>query len=99
MGKYSSDWKDLSAAIKDRDGRKCAICGRQSDLATHHIDGDTNNNDPANLITLCGFHHMKRVHGHGRRGTLCRNKGLLQLLAARKAARNRQIRRGKRHRK
>lgn len=44
--------------IRERDEHACRICGRQTKLMVHHIDGnghasETPNNSPDNLITLC----------------------------------------------
>jgi len=93
MNRYGNDWKELSNAIKNLDGC-CAICKtRNGPFNAHHIDGIVGHRDPANLITLCERCHMRRVHGHGRRGTLGRMRGLLLILASRRAMKNRTIRR------
>lgn len=44
----------------------CQVCGAtKSEL--HHVDGDTLNNEPSNLMHLCRPHH-RRIHpGNGRR--------------------------------
>lgn len=40
--------------------KECAICGFEySDV--HHLDGNHNNNEPSNLISLCPNHH-RMVH-------------------------------------
>lgn len=36
-----------------RDGEECAFCHRSSPLDIDHIDGNSKNNDPANLRLLC----------------------------------------------
>jgi hypothetical protein len=47
-----------------RDGGKCQCCGCTDDgqktnfLIVHHIDVDTKNNSPSNLITLCTQCHL-----------------------------------------
>ena len=41
----------------ERDGYQCFVCGRIKSLAVHHRDGNPENNEPVNLITLC-----KRCH-------------------------------------
>lgn len=50
---------------KDRDGNKCAICGRTEYLEVHHIkhkaDGGTDDLD--NLITLCDCCHIDKHRG------------------------------------
>lgn len=38
-------------------GRQCAACGISIGVEAHHIDGDRSNNDPQNLIPLCGTCH------------------------------------------
>lgn len=65
-GLQSKEWKDLSNEIRKRDNYKCQIlrratleqCGWQT-LNVHHIDLNTLNNDPDNLITLCEPHHQQ----------------------------------------
>lgn len=47
---------------------KCEICGAQSKLHAHHIDGDISHNQPENIQTLCFDCHMAhhllcRKHG------------------------------------
>lgn len=59
-------WKEMRSIIIDRDGQRCAVCGSGTDLHVHHIDLDPTNDDPANLVTLCGSCHA-RVHTELRR--------------------------------
>ena len=47
----------MRAAILERDGRRCAICGGDGGLHIHHINQDPTDDAPANLITLCGICH------------------------------------------
>jgi hypothetical protein len=60
---YPITWSfALREAIRDRDGRKCCICGigengKRHDV--HHIDYDKKNINPLNLLTLCHSCHMK----------------------------------------
>jgi len=57
----------MAAAIIERDGYACRLCGSDKKLHVHHIDGNgkssgTPIDDPANLITLCVFcHHAVSV--------------------------------------
>jgi len=56
--------KDLKEVIRNRDRRKCQICGKielynNRELSIHHIDYNKQNNDPKNLIALCDSCHSK----------------------------------------
>ena len=61
--KYPFTWKEaFREAIRNRDGRKCQVCGVpeiecNSKLEVHHIDYDKTNMREDNLISLC-----KRCH-------------------------------------
>ncbi|MGV9206323.1 MAG: HNH endonuclease [Promethearchaeia archaeon] len=55
-------WEKIRSEILDRDKNKCAICGSESEMHVHHIDTDTTNNSPSNLITLCKECHSNKVH-------------------------------------
>jgi 5-methylcytosine-specific restriction endonuclease McrA len=59
-------WKKVRIAVLDRDGHRCAVCGGGEDLHIHHLDHDPTNDDPENLVTLCGICHA-RVHTELRR--------------------------------
>ncbi|MDD2473216.1 MULTISPECIES: HNH endonuclease [unclassified Methanoculleus] len=59
-------WREVRTAVLDRDGGACAVCGATADLHVHHIDLDPTNDDPENLLTLCGICHA-RVHTELRR--------------------------------
>ena len=59
--------EDLREVIRNRDRRKCQICGKTEleervILSVHHIDHDKKNCDPQNLITLCHKCHTKTSH-------------------------------------
>ncbi|MDI6718405.1 MAG: HNH endonuclease signature motif containing protein [Methanomicrobiales archaeon] len=54
-------WKNVRKAILERDASRCALCGGSTALHIHHIDQDKTNDDPGNLLTLCGICHA-RVH-------------------------------------
>lgn len=62
--RYPENWLRLRGYVFKRDGYRCQICGRKSDLICHHIQplgmGGTNNS--RNLVTLCKSCH-KRIHG------------------------------------
>lgn len=59
----------IAPKIRERDGFRCVDCGRHDTdcqtiygcaLHVHHIDHDGQNNDPANLVTLCKGCHISR---------------------------------------
>lgn len=56
--------EDLKEVIRNRDRRKCQLCEKtelenKKKLTVHHIDYDKKNNNPNNLIALCGSCHQK----------------------------------------
>jgi len=60
--KYPQNWKAISLQILSIHGFKCAYCGvgyrRRDSFTVHHIDHDTQNNVPNNLVplhTTCHF--------------------------------------------
>ena len=59
-------WREVRTAVIDRDGGVCSVCGSAGDLHVHHLDLDPTNDDPSNLVTLCGICHA-RVHTELRR--------------------------------
>ena len=55
----------LKRQIRERDNFICAICWKKEDgraHSVHHIDFNKRNNDPSNLITLCGGCHALTSH-------------------------------------
>jgi len=51
-----------------RDNYRCQVCGRKKgsvNVLIHHINGNNQNNDPENLVTLCVGCHL-RLHGKSR---------------------------------
>jgi len=69
---YPKEFNDIREAVRDRDGRKCFLCGaREEDMdekiSVHHIDWDKYNNDMANLMTLCRPCHEKEAGSKRRR--------------------------------
>lgn len=58
-------WKDVSDAVKERDGNKCAYCGSTSSLEVHHITYNHHGDEFENLddlVCLCHNCHSKE-HG------------------------------------
>ena len=56
--------EDLKEVVRNRDRRKCQICGKTElenkvKLSIHHKDYDKKNNNPDNLISLCIICHIK----------------------------------------
>lgn len=64
---YHPKWERYAEAAKERAGYRCQMCGRDGYkgrsrkrvLTVHHIDGDTRNNCPSNLIVLCAECHLR----------------------------------------
>lgn len=51
---------DVERQVKVEAGHRCAVTHCQDPfIQLHHIDGNRENNDPANLIPLCGTHHAR----------------------------------------
>jgi len=66
---------DLKRKIKERDGYRCQVCGVTEEeslarghgyLVVHHLDGNKQNSDPQNLITLCNSCHTRWHRSHSR---------------------------------
>jgi len=70
--------KQLKATIKERDHYICMHCFIPEGIiikhSIHHIDYDKNNNNPNNLITLCGSCHGKTNLSRGFYMEYFRNK-------------------------
>ena len=66
--RYPKNWRAIARRVKDAAGWRCEQCGHPHapaqgyTLTVHHIDGDTFNNDPANLVALCQRCHLA-IHG------------------------------------
>jgi len=62
---YSINWTEsLKNQIRERDSRRCQICGIKNQscnhkLSVHHIDYDKENCNEDNLISLCKKCHLK----------------------------------------
>lgn len=67
-------------------GYRCSIpgCPRQDGLELHHINGDPDDQRPANLLVLCSMHHcLTRVRGSKLHPKACRElKGALTRFSA-----------------
>jgi len=55
----------LKRATKHR-GEKCEECGTTENLGIHHIDSNQANNNPSNLMTLCGSCHTSWHWANGK---------------------------------
>jgi hypothetical protein len=62
-GVYGRTFYKNKLVVLERDDNKCQCCGTSGDekrtnkLIVHHLDCDTRNNSPSNLITLCNQCH------------------------------------------
>ena len=56
--KRPKHWETYHWRARHHRGATCEACGAKTSLHAHHIDGNPENNDPANIQTLC-------VHCHG----------------------------------
>jgi hypothetical protein len=57
---------DVERQVKVEAGHRCAVTHCQDAFfQIHHIDGNRENNDPANLIPLCGTHHARAHQAKG----------------------------------
>lgn len=70
-GEY--DYGPLTQSDKDQirkaAGHECEVCGKSREeqgykMSVHHIDGDTDNNEPENLMVICRPCH-RRAHQGG----------------------------------
>ena len=67
----SKAWRIIRAGILGRDRYTCGHCGRFGN-EVDHVDGDSHNNDEANLQTLCHRCHSSktaRETWHGAKNT------------------------------
>lgn len=49
------------------EAQPCSVCGSLDHPHRHHVDGDTSNNSPANLVWLCATCHTKQHRDAERR--------------------------------
>lgn len=64
---YPVEWRHIRAKVRERDGYLCQMCLKEQTAAmntfhVHHIDGNRDNCDLSNLITLCPQCHLGKVH-------------------------------------
>jgi len=64
---YTSDWKEISAKLKQQASYICGQCSVDLDkekrlMHVHHIDGVKSNNQKTNLRVLCADCHKKQPH-------------------------------------
>lgn len=59
--KYDREFKKISENL--RKGGECTICGDKEKLVVHHKDMNKKNNDPKNLVVICGQCHTS-IHKH-----------------------------------
>lgn len=65
----SAEWKRIREAVLVRDGYRCRACGRLvvgRQAHVDHIDGNSHNNDPGNLQTLCQRGHSRKTFAEER---------------------------------
>ena len=67
--KLTAEDKAWADAVKDRDGRRCVICGSPERLNAHHIIARENHEtkyEIMNGISLCTLHHFfcRQVSAH-----------------------------------
>jgi hypothetical protein len=65
MSNRKSIPRDVRRQICIEAGYRCAVstCGHENGLDIHHIDGDSDNNSPENLLLLCAVHHRMATRG------------------------------------
>ena len=65
MSNRKSIPRDVRREIYIEAGYRCAVpkCGHETGLDIHHIDGDSDNNSPENLLLLCAVHHRMATQG------------------------------------
>ena len=70
LNRHNGNYWKLHNMILSRDNHICQKCGSNEKPIVHHIDGDDNNNELANLITLCAKCHLNlhRPNGIGKKG-------------------------------
>lgn len=57
---YPKAFKKIRPMIVGREHGLCFLCFAKKKLDVHHIDRDTRNNDPTNLVALCRSCHARQ---------------------------------------
>lgn len=70
LNKGNTRNQSIRKQIKERDNYKCQLCKTPQKklrykLSIHHLDNNNKNNNPLNLISLCGSCHQ-RVHSNNK---------------------------------
>lgn len=60
--RYGFGWWAIREDILGRDDYICQGCGSKLNLMVHHIDGNVDNVDYSNLITVCGRCNSQAAH-------------------------------------
>ena len=75
IGRYSNQYIRMREFVLDRDAARCVACGsegkdmkhryggKRASLHCHHINENTRDNRPQNLIIMCMSCHKKHHHG------------------------------------
>jgi hypothetical protein len=59
-GPKNGNWSDNSyrTTCFHHHDKKCVVCGEENIVEVHHLDENSSNNKPENLIPLCPTHHQ-----------------------------------------
>lgn len=84
---YPPDWSQTAFTIKARADWTCEACGTKHGpppamLTVHHLDRNTANSDPENLIAACQRCHLRAEHWAIAGETLTREEAIGRLEAA-----------------
>lgn len=59
----SDEWAQLKIDLFELRGKVCEKCSSRKNIAVHHLHYDNIfNEEPEDLIILCGYHHAQ-IHG------------------------------------
>lgn len=56
-------WHNISQDLYKKITEKCYICGFETIVELHHLDGKKENNSEDNMVGLCPNHH-KMIHNY-----------------------------------